>query len=191
MRSPYHELNLTHNALFRKTIVLVPSGGVQNLVEIGVGYRERVYCYELYHQMRCIWPPTSPFVLNGEVDKAGHQLMRERGIGSKVPDMLVHTPGNMNGNYAIIEVKSCEASITAILEDLSKISQFIDRAEYKRGIQLIFGQDAITCVNATLRRAPSNMKCHGIEFWVHDTPEEPARCLVALQGHLANVKLGR
>mgnify|MGYP006906724169 CR=1 FL=1 len=34
-------------------------------------YRERVYCYELYHQMRCIWDDF-PFSLGGEVDKAGH-----------------------------------------------------------------------------------------------------------------------
>jgi hypothetical protein len=34
-------------------------------------YRERVYCYELYHQMRLRWPQGSPCRLNGEVDKSG------------------------------------------------------------------------------------------------------------------------
>ena len=32
-------------------------------------YRERVYCYELYHQMRLLWPGDCPYRLNGEVDK--------------------------------------------------------------------------------------------------------------------------
>jgi hypothetical protein len=32
-------------------------------------YRERVYCYEFYHQMRRLWPPDCPYRLNGEVDK--------------------------------------------------------------------------------------------------------------------------
>jgi hypothetical protein len=36
-------------------------------------YRERVYCYELYHQMRALWPEGCPFWLNGEVDKAAHR----------------------------------------------------------------------------------------------------------------------
>ncbi len=33
-------------------------------------FRERVYCYELYHQMRSRWPPRSQcrYLLNGEVD---------------------------------------------------------------------------------------------------------------------------
>ena len=35
-------------------------------------YRERVYCYELYHQMRCRWPERCAFILNGELDKQQH-----------------------------------------------------------------------------------------------------------------------
>lgn len=39
-------------------------------------YRERVYCYELYHQMRRLWPPDCPYRLNGEVDKRAHHTFR-------------------------------------------------------------------------------------------------------------------
>jgi hypothetical protein len=35
-------------------------------------YRERVYCYELYHQMRRRWPKSCRYRLNGENDKAGY-----------------------------------------------------------------------------------------------------------------------
>ena len=35
-------------------------------------YRERVYCYELYHQLRCCLGDTFEYKLHGEVDKEGH-----------------------------------------------------------------------------------------------------------------------
>lgn len=39
-------------------------------------YRERVYCYELYHQMRLRWPADTEYCLNGEIDKAAHPILR-------------------------------------------------------------------------------------------------------------------
>ena len=55
-------------------------------------YRERVYCYELYHQMRLCWPKEGcPFVLNGEVDKGGHPILGPMGLGG-IPDFLVTDP---------------------------------------------------------------------------------------------------
>jgi hypothetical protein len=39
-------------------------------------YRERVYCYELYHQIRLLWPGDCPYRLNGEVDKRAHPYFR-------------------------------------------------------------------------------------------------------------------
>jgi hypothetical protein len=68
-------------------------------------YRERVYCYELYHQMRVHWSADTPYYLNGEVDKTGHSLLTELGVGRRKPDLLVHRPGDMIGNHAVIEVK--------------------------------------------------------------------------------------
>src|SRR3989304_9145928 len=72
-------------------------------------YRERVYCYELYHQMRMLWPKNTPFWLNGEVDKAAHPIIRELGADFAKPEFLIHTPGNMDGNHAIMEVKPAGA----------------------------------------------------------------------------------
>ena len=60
-------------------------------------YRERVYCYELYHQMRCCWPKGCPFYLNGEVDKAAHPILKQLGASYAKPDLLVHRPGYMGG----------------------------------------------------------------------------------------------
>jgi hypothetical protein len=86
-------------------------------------YRERVYCYELYHQMRVLWPPECQFSLNlnGEVDKIAHPILENRGIYSK-PDFLVHVPGCMSGNYAIIEVKNAETDDRVLAGSFGKLT---------------------------------------------------------------------
>ena len=47
-------------------------------------YRERVYCYELYHQLRgsC---GNFPFSLGGEVDKIGHPHFRNGACAMSKP----------------------------------------------------------------------------------------------------------
>lgn len=82
-------------------------------------YRERVYCYELYHRWRCHWPSDFPFTLSGEVDKAGHPLIRSK----QKPDFLVHIAGRMD-NMLIIEVKPANADRARMIEDLNKLTYF-------------------------------------------------------------------
>jgi hypothetical protein len=41
--------------------------------------RERVYCYELYHQLRCLWPRDCVYRLNGEVRQTVASLLSWRG----------------------------------------------------------------------------------------------------------------
>ncbi|WFU62738.1 hypothetical protein [Bradyrhizobium brasilense] len=55
-------------------------------------YRERVYCNELYHQMRKRWPGLSPFLLNGEGRQGGPSVLMELGPDGCKPDLLVHRP---------------------------------------------------------------------------------------------------
>jgi hypothetical protein len=88
-------------------------------------YRERVYCYELYHQMRCLWPAGCPFSLNGEIDKSAHPILRKLGADHAKPDFLVHQPGLMAGNNAFIEVKSPRATSAEIRRDLETLSLFV------------------------------------------------------------------
>jgi hypothetical protein len=82
-------------------------------------YRERVYCYELYHLWRCHWPEGFPFSLSGEVDKQGHPLIR----GEEKPDFLVHVPGQMS-NLLVVEVKPTNAEVTRMVDDLKKLTRF-------------------------------------------------------------------
>ena len=82
-------------------------------------YRERVYCYELYHCWRSRWPEDFPFSLSGEIDKSGHPLIRN----NPKPDFLVHMPGEMT-NLLIVEVKPANAQVGRLLEDLEKLTSF-------------------------------------------------------------------
>jgi hypothetical protein len=66
-------------------------------------YRERVYCYELYHQFRCLWDDF-PFRLGGEIDKNGYPHFQAGPYAKAKPDLLVHAPGIMRRNLACIEV---------------------------------------------------------------------------------------
>ena len=138
-------------------------------------YRERVYCYELYHQMRMLWPKETPFYLNGEIDKATHPILMELGADFAKPDLLVHTPGYMSGNFAVIEVKSPAASNSGIRTDLSKLSLFLNAVGYQRGIYLLYGYEA----ESTFKRIQSIVAdkpdaLGATELWVHAQPSVPA-----------------
>ncbi len=101
---------------------------------------ERVYCYELYHQLRCILKNDFLYTLDAEVDKTSNPTIRFE-LGRIKPDFIVHVPGKMNGNLAVIEVKSIKAYPYQIRKDLEKLKGFLglDRAEYYKAIILIYG----------------------------------------------------
>lgn len=102
-------------------------------------YRERVYCYELYHQLRSIWDQF-PFSIGGEIDKSGHPHFRGGPYAGAEPDLLVHVPGNMEDNLAVVEVKSANVGLGGVREDLRKLNWFCANARYFRGIFLVYGE---------------------------------------------------
>ncbi len=119
-------------------------------------YRERVYCYELYHQLRCIWDEFG-FSLGGEVDKAGHPHFRNGPYAGAKPDLLVHVPGQMDQNLAAVEVKPATASVEELRHDLHKLTWFCQRARYLKGVLLIYGDGGETeSVRAKLQGAVDN-----------------------------------
>ena len=65
--------------------------------------RERVFCYELYHQLRQILPKDDPITLHAEIDKRGHIDFGPD--DRRNPDFIFHTPGTHKGNTLVIEVK--------------------------------------------------------------------------------------
>lgn len=138
-------------------------------------YRERVYCYELYHQLRDIWPPLTEYYLNGEVDKAAHPILKEIGANRLKPDLLVHKPGYMEGNHAIIEVKSEGARRGAIKNDIEKLSLFINKVRYERAIYLFFGY-GLNDKNLQSIKGVADSIDHlaPIEVWFHDSHNKSA-----------------
>lgn len=104
--------------------------------------RERVYCYELYHQLRLLWPKREsfPYALHGEVDKSRHPFM-EKLMGTKIPDFIIHIPGSYDkqSNLTVIEVKPCGAKKGKVKKDLETLTDFVGKAKYFAGINLIYG----------------------------------------------------
>jgi hypothetical protein len=140
-------------------------------------YRERVYCYELYHQMRLRWPDGCVYRLNGEVDKIGHPYFQDG--GAPKPDLLVHQSGYGN-NYAIVEVKSCGVSAAGLRKDVNTLSRFGSEFGYQRAIYLIYGPGPDQMLARVQECAAGIPHQAVIELWLHATPNAPA----ALNGEI-------
>ena len=127
------------------------SGQQQELPDV---VRERVFCYEFYHQTRLSMEQTPnhsdaesmPLIyLHGEPDKKGHIDFENEN-----PDFIIHIPGQTRQNILIIEVKGiierqrhCPATNTEENEafcDIEKILKFINRPhnKYEAGIFVVF-----------------------------------------------------
>lgn len=97
--------------------------------------RERVFCYELYHQMRCLQNrrELGKWIINGEIDKRGQQS-----FNNENPDFIFHSQGN-NKNYIVIEVKTNTKNHDG---DFVKIKKMMSNSiNYKYGIFILIGWD--------------------------------------------------
>lgn len=102
--------------------------------------RERVFCYELYHRMRCLQEKRKldEIHIHGEIDKSGHDLFRD---APQNPDFIFHVPGTMKKNWIVVEVKG---NITgqykeAVFKDIQTLSKFTNSCHnYRLGILLLY-----------------------------------------------------
>lgn len=137
-------------------------------------YRERVYCYELYHQMRSRWP-NWPFSLAGEIDKSGHPIIRgDPLLDRSKPDFLVHVPGTMGRNLAIVEVKPANASPDRMAQDVNKLAAFIQKAGYLAGFILVYGHFGQAGVVSDYVRKVG----FGLRFYLHEPGKGRAKRVV-------------
>jgi len=150
-------------------------------------YRERVYCYELYHQMRLRWPRGCAFALNGEVDKAAHPILMKLGADGFKPDLLVHTPGDMAGNHAVMEVKSARAVRNGFPKDLKTLAVFRQAVGYERAIYLIYGGETSDgLIRSMAGYATKSGLPVPVEVWLHSAPGHAAVHAITLQAASAN-----
>ena len=92
--------------------------------------RERVYCYELYHQLRDALRG-SELTLTGEPDKRGHP-----DFPAINPDFILHTPGHHRDSSAVVEVE-CRLGLERLIKDLRNLKKMKDRG-YQTLILLLF-----------------------------------------------------
>lgn len=96
--------------------------------------RERVYCYELYHQLRCLLTNEFPFNITAEPDKRRHPIIK-KGIN---PDLIIHSCGDMARNLVVVEVKTSD-NLEDLPKDFETIQYMLAEARYYRGVSLLFG----------------------------------------------------
>lgn len=120
-------------------------------------FRERVYCYELYHQMRKLQEcmNTAPLygggaydsqiVINGEIDKAGHPVICQ----NFNPDFVIHLQGSMDKNICVVEVKTNYSKL-GITKDFGTITCMMNCYRYECGVFIYVGEKT-DCVKAVIR----------------------------------------
>lgn len=106
--------------------------------------RERVFCYELYHRMRCLQDKRGKNLLriHGEIDKRGHELFME----SRNPDFVFHVPGSMEENTIIVEVKGkIEGGDyrEQVEEDIKTLLRYVKSYKYYMGIFILFNHSLL------------------------------------------------
>ena len=103
--------------------------------------RERAFCYELYHQAKLHLDRIREgrIRLHGEIDKRGHAEIEQNDWRN--PDFILHEPGTMQQNLAIVEVKGDIRNKAHVEKDLRTLSTFLTKYGYKQGLLIIFGID--------------------------------------------------
>jgi hypothetical protein len=135
-------------------------------------YRERVYCYELYHQARLRWPPGTRYFLNGEIDKRSHPYFAGEADAPK-PDFVVHVPGT-GDNYAVMEVKTRMAVAADIRVDIGKLTRFRTEFGYRRAVYLIYGETPDEAAARVQKADVTDAQIELVEIWGHPEVGRPA-----------------
>ncbi|HMM05894.1 MAG TPA: hypothetical protein PKD52_04395 [Clostridiales bacterium] len=99
--------------------------------------RERVFCYELYHRIRCLQKieQLPDFNIHGEIDKRGYALFDKDDWRN--PDFVFHKPGSMDENLIVIEVKG-NLDHGGVIKDWQTLYKFCDTYHYGVGLWLVY-----------------------------------------------------
>ncbi|RTQ50905.1 hypothetical protein EJV47_09840 [Hymenobacter gummosus] len=99
--------------------------------------RERIFCYELYHQLRAL-SQHLPLTINGEPDKRFHDHINR--LDWRNPDFIVHKPGSWHDNTLICEVKGILNSkdTRGIFKDIQTLLIYTNKYKYKAGLFILY-----------------------------------------------------
>jgi hypothetical protein len=108
--------------------------------------RERVFCYELYHQIRLLMTTNHTLSLNGEIDKRGHLDFDPE--DRKNPDFVFHIPGTHQGNTLVIEVKGhLNSSEAEVKSDFMTLLTFVNKYRYRFGVFILYNHSIDELLN--------------------------------------------
>lgn len=141
-----------------------------------IKHRERVYCYELYHKLRCSIGNVGPIILHAEIDKTKHHIIKK----NYKPDFVFHIPGEMEDNFFIMEVKHIDN--TKIMADTKKIIKFLKEYNYQYGINLLFGTSTERKIGIIRKKIEVELEKEGIakdRFYLahHNNPREAIKII--------------
>ncbi|MCB1186894.1 hypothetical protein KDL29_06965 [bacterium] len=131
-------------------------------------YLERVYSYELYHQIRLIIGDVSPIEVFAEPDKSGHPDAKNE-LKNKKPDLVFHSSGTHDDNHLVAEVKNSDYSVPRIYEDVEKLYNFYRSRKfgYKETVLIIFGQKSETRGKGIVKLMRKNKLSFPLKIIVH------------------------
>ena len=114
------------------------------------------------YMIRARWLPDTRHTLAGEIDKSGHPLIRGNGLDNCKPDFLVHLPGEMEGNYAAIEVKPVTAKRRDVVKDIETSSPSSTTAA--TSVESIFFMVTVQMAKGRQSRHQSLSQGHGCAY---------------------------
>lgn len=134
-------------------------------------YDERVFCYELYHQVRTLieqWnahheqDPSTRLRFQGELRKeiiGDLAELRRQGVVPLsqvfVPDFLLHSPGDFRKQEMVVEVKASHSlTWSHIRDDLQKLNEFIEKYQFGKGLFLAVNASSDRIVRMVTQQRP-------------------------------------
>lgn len=121
--------------------------------------RERVYCYELFHQLR-IALQDSQLTLTGEPDKRGRPDFPPIN-----PDFILHIPGNHEQNTAAVEVE-CRVDLRHLVKDLRNL-KIMRGLGYSTLVLLLFSNRSVPWPKLTQAASEADIDIGEIVVLLH------------------------
>lgn len=148
----------------------VPIAGTSNTI-----YREQVYCYELYHQIRLLLTDSAIIKLFGEIDKGGHPLIASTKFKRYKPDFIFHRPNKMNQNLIAVETKTVDARKSSVISSAEQFVNFVKDGAYKLGIFYVYGnrKKIPEKFNIAFTQHMKNQSTDFVLLWQKHHGEEP------------------